>query len=80
MFYDYICEKCETKEEHSHGMTEEPIIICPNCNSQMKRVIYGGTGVIFKGSGWAGRSNVVCGVTNKTDKVTKKIKMEQVAE
>ena len=79
MFYDYICEDCNVVEEQSHGMTETPIINCPKCGKQMKRIIYGGSGVIFKGSGWAGK-NSVSGVTSKTERVTQKVKMEQVAE
>ena len=80
MFYDYICEECDIVEEHTHGMTEDPTINCPKCGKQMKKVIYGGSGVIFKGSGWAGKPHITNGVTNKTDRVKSKVKMEKVSE
>ncbi len=35
-----------------HGMTEEPEILCDDCNNQMKRIITGGAGVHYKGNGW----------------------------
>lgn len=33
-------------------MSEEPIQTCPSCGKHTKRVISGGTGFIFKGSGF----------------------------
>lgn len=33
-------------------MSEDPIKICPSCGGEVRRMIGGGTGVIFKGSGF----------------------------
>jgi putative FmdB family regulatory protein len=37
--YDYFCDKCGITEEHMHGMTENPEILCPDCGSKMERLI-----------------------------------------
>ncbi len=50
--YDYKCKECGHVFERSHGMTEEPEPKCPQCNAGSHRVITGGAGVIFKGSGF----------------------------
>jgi predicted nucleic acid-binding Zn ribbon protein len=33
-------------------MSEEPVKVCPECGREVRRLIKGGTGVIFKGSGF----------------------------
>ena len=33
-------------------MTEDPIEVCPQCQGKTKRLISGGAGVLFKGSGF----------------------------
>ena len=50
--YDYLCEKCGYKFEYFQGMLDEPLKTCPKCESSVKRLIGGGMGIIFKGSGF----------------------------
>lgn len=50
--YDYICMDCGYVFEHFQSMSDEPIRICPKCNGTVRRKISGGTGLIFKGSGY----------------------------
>jgi len=50
--YDYRCTVCGNQFEHFQSMFDEPLKICPKCNSAVKRVISGGSGLIFKGSGF----------------------------
>jgi len=50
--YDYICTDCNYKFEHFQSMSDEPIRICPKCGGRVRRLISGGTGLIFKGSGY----------------------------
>ncbi len=50
--YDYRCTNCEYVFEHFQSMFEEPLKICPRCEGEVKRVISGGSGLIFKGSGF----------------------------
>ena len=50
--YDYKCTECSTEFERLQSMTEEPVRICPNCGGRVDRLIGGGSGLIFKGSGF----------------------------
>lgn len=51
--YEYLCENCRYKFESFQSMSSEPIKICPKCGlSTVTRLISGGTGLIFKGSGF----------------------------
>ena len=51
--YDYICNDCEKMYEYFQSMSDAPIKECPECkNNSLRRVISGGTGLIFKGSGY----------------------------
>ena len=51
--YDYICNKCEKVFEFFQSMSDAPLTKCPDCEKQkLRRIISGGTGLIFKGSGY----------------------------
>lgn len=50
--YDYICSDCGYEFEHFQSMSDEPIRVCPKCKGTVRRKIGGGTGLIFKGSGY----------------------------
>jgi putative FmdB family regulatory protein len=50
--YEYRCSKCEESFEFFQKISEEPIRECPVCKGELKRVISGGAGIIFKGSGF----------------------------
>ena len=50
--YDYICEKCNNRFEHFQKMSSEPLKKHPGCSGNVKRVVSGGAGLIFKGSGF----------------------------
>ncbi len=50
--YDYECRSCGHTFEVFHGMTESPVLSCPRCRSAVRKLIGGGLGVIFKGSGF----------------------------
>ena len=51
--YDYICNDCEKMHEYFQSMSDAPIKECPECKkNSLRRVISGGTGLIFKGSGY----------------------------
>jgi putative FmdB family regulatory protein len=49
--YEYVCTKGH-KFEAFQSIKDEPLTRCPTCNSSVRRVINGGMGVIFKGSGF----------------------------
>jgi len=50
--YDYHCAACDETTEHFHGITEDPQLACEACGGELKRKISGGSGVIFKGTGF----------------------------
>lgn len=54
--YEYKCENCGLRFERRQSMSAEPIAECPDCHGKVHRLITGGSGFIFKGSGSAGAS------------------------
>ena len=50
--YDYECQSCGHIFEHFQSMSDEPLKECPKCGEGVKRLIGGGMGIIFKGSGF----------------------------
>ena len=51
--YDYICNDCNKMHEYFQSMSDNPLTQCPDCKkNSLKRIISGGTGLIFKGSGY----------------------------
>ena len=49
--YDYECPKCGVFE-YFQSMKDEPLKKCPECGSNVRRLIGTGGGLIFKGSGF----------------------------
>ncbi len=50
--YDYLCKKCGHRFEAFQRISEEALTECPECQGPVKRLISGGNGLIFKGSGF----------------------------
>lgn len=51
--YDYNCTKCGHEWEAFQSMKDEPLKTCPECGKRSaKRMVGGGAGLIFKGSGF----------------------------
>ena len=50
--YDYICNKCGHTFELFQSMSENPRKTCPVCKRVVRRLVSGGSGLIFKGSGF----------------------------
>jgi putative FmdB family regulatory protein len=51
--YEYVCTKCGHHFEQFQSMRDEPLKKCPKCKKQgLKRLVGGGAGLIFKGSGF----------------------------
>ncbi|MFP4114084.1 MAG: FmdB family zinc ribbon protein [Spirochaetota bacterium] len=51
--YDYECSKCGHSFDAFQNMSDDPLTKCPECGrNSLKRLIGGGLGVIFKGSGF----------------------------
>jgi putative FmdB family regulatory protein len=50
--YEYKCPKCGTRFERFQKITEPPTLPCPKCGASAQRLLSGGIGVVFKGSGF----------------------------
>lgn len=51
--YEYACQKCGHQFEQFQSMRDEPLKKCPRCKKAgLKRLVGGGAGLIFKGTGF----------------------------
>lgn len=51
--YEYACPKCGHEFEQFQSMLDEPLKKCPKCKKTgVKRLVGGGAGLIFKGTGF----------------------------
>ena len=53
--YEYICNTCGEKFDHFQSMKSSILKVRPDCEKSdcsVKRIVSGGSGLIFKGSGF----------------------------
>jgi len=51
--YEYECRKCKHRFEKFQSIMDKPVKTCPKCKARkVVRLIGGGAGIIFKGSGF----------------------------
>ncbi len=50
--YQYICNDCGHEFEEFQSISALPLTECPKCGGHVERVISGGAGFLFKGSGF----------------------------
>jgi putative FmdB family regulatory protein len=50
--YEYRCPACQHEFEKLQKMSEEPVAACPECGAAAERLLSGGAGLLFKGSGF----------------------------
>jgi putative FmdB family regulatory protein len=52
--YEYRCKKCGHRFNLFQRITEQPVKNCPKCQARgaVERLISGGAGLIFKGTGF----------------------------
>ncbi len=50
--YEYKCPKCGTEFEVFQKITAKPVAQCPKCGAKADRLLSGGAGLVFKGSGF----------------------------
>jgi putative FmdB family regulatory protein len=50
--YEYECKSCGHSFEAFQSMSDAPLNDCPLCGKEVRRIINGGSGIIFKGSGF----------------------------
>ena len=78
--YDYICQTCDKRFDYFQSMSSPSLKSNPDCkdkNCHVKRIVSGGSGLIFKGSGFYltdYKNNKKSDITNKTETKSKKEK------
>ena len=50
--YDYECHDCGHHFEAFQSMSADPLTNCPECDGSVQRLLGGGAGFLFKGSGF----------------------------
>lgn len=50
--YGYRCPSCGHDFDKRQKMSDQPIAACPECGKAAERLISGGVGIVFKGSGF----------------------------
>jgi putative FmdB family regulatory protein len=50
--YEYKCRDCGEKFDLLQKITAPPVTTCPACGGPVERLISGGSGMLFKGSGF----------------------------
>jgi putative FmdB family regulatory protein len=50
--YEYECKSCGHTFDAFQSMSDSPLKVCPQCGLELRRLINGGSGIIFKGSGF----------------------------
>lgn len=52
--YEYECKQCGKRFEQQQAITDAPLKDCPECDGEVRRLVSGGTGFMFKDSGHGG--------------------------
>ncbi len=51
--YEYRCKSCSYEMEEFQKISDPPLVNCPSCHKDtLVRLIAGGAGLVFKGSGF----------------------------
>ena len=50
--YGYLCPACGHEYEKLQKISDSTRVKCPRCGKRGKRLISGGAGIVFKGSGF----------------------------
>ncbi|HIC38467.1 MAG TPA: zinc ribbon domain-containing protein [Candidatus Marinimicrobia bacterium] len=80
--YEYICKKCKHMFEMFQSMFDAPRKTCPECKGAVRRLVSGGSGLIFKGSGfyltdYKNKKSSKDKISKKETTTPKKVKKEQ---
>ncbi|HVP39048.1 MAG TPA: FmdB family zinc ribbon protein [Candidatus Saccharimonadales bacterium] len=50
--YEYECRACGHRFEEYQSIKAKPLRTCPRCKGRVRRLVSGGSGLLFKGSGF----------------------------
>jgi len=63
--YEYACDACGNGFEVFQKMSDDPVDVCPKCGKKVRRVLSGGIGIEFRGSGFYVNDKSASGGTKK---------------
>ena len=55
--YTYRCDNCGVQFDRRQKFSDEPIKVCPECQTETLRKVYLPVGIAFKGSGFYATDN-----------------------
>jgi putative FmdB family regulatory protein len=55
--YTYRCENCGVQFDRRQKFDDEPLTICPECQTETLRKVYLPVGIVFRGSGFYATDN-----------------------
>ena len=55
--YTYRCESCGVQFDRRQKYSDEPLKVCPECQTEPLRKVYLPVGIVFKGSGFYATDN-----------------------
>lgn len=55
--YTYRCENCGVQFDRKQKFEDEPLKVCPECQTETLRKVYLPVGIVFKGSGFYATDN-----------------------
>jgi len=50
--YEYRCDSCGFQKEHLQKMSDDPLTVCPSCNTNSYQKLLSAAGFQLKGTGW----------------------------
>ena len=71
---------CQMRFDHFQSIVDPPLATCPSCKGELERIITGGSGLIFKGSGFYITDYVKkkSTPTSKQEKTKKPVKSDKI--
>jgi len=55
--YTYRCENCGVQFDRRQKFADDPLKVCPECQTETLRKVYLPVGIVFKGSGFYATDN-----------------------
>ena len=55
--YTYRCESCGVQFDRKQHFDDDPLTVCPECQTETLRKVYLPVGIVFKGSGFYSTDN-----------------------
>ena len=75
--YNYKCNDCEYQFSEFQKMSDNPVKDCSQCEGTVRRIISGGSGMIFKGTGFYLTDYGKSGTPKKKESTSTNIKTKE---